>query len=139
MHAPRLDWQRSTRDEHRAVLVLLASAVAFGLALSVLPRKADIVHTFMHRLGFMAPTCGLTRAGLALLRGDFSTAWAYNPAIFLIAPLASAVLVRFAVGRTRGRWLTVHLQLGAGGWAIVVVLAFALWLNQQAHFALLVT
>ncbi len=139
MHSPRLVWRCSARDEHRAVLVLFASAVAFGLALSVLPRKADIVHTFVHRLGFMAPTCGLTRAGLALLRGDFPTAWAYNPAIFLIAPLAGAVLVRFAVGMSRGRWLTVHVQLGAGGWAIAVVLGFALWLNQQAHFALLVT
>ena len=139
VHTPRVDWQRSARDEHRAVLALVASAVAFGLAISLLPRQADIVHTFVHGLGLMAPTCGLTRAGLALLRGDFPTAWSYNPAIFLVAPLASAVLVRFAVGMSRGRWLTVHLQLGAGGWAITVVLAFALWLNQQAHFALLVT
>ncbi|WP_130837258.1 DUF2752 domain-containing protein [Lachnoclostridium sp. Marseille-P6806] len=36
--------------------------------------------------GFPCPACGLTRAALALLRGDFRTAWQMNPSLFLLVP-----------------------------------------------------
>jgi len=132
-----LRWRWSDRDEHRMLLVAAGAVFAFGLAGYLLPRSADFVHAFEHGLGFMAPTCGLTRAGLALLSGDPATAWTYNPAIFLVAPPAVAMLGRFAVGSVTGRWLTVRVQAGPVGRALGVALVVALWLNQQAHFALL--
>lgn len=86
----RLLWRWSDRDEHRTLFLILGAMVAAGSVLRVLPREVDVVHTFEHGLGFMAPTCGLTRGGLALLRGDLATAWSYNPAVFLVAPRSGA-------------------------------------------------
>lgn len=37
--------------------------------------------------GFPCPSCGLTRAGLALLRGEFQKAWEIHPFIYAIAAL----------------------------------------------------
>ncbi len=137
MSSARFAWRWSERDEHRTVLLVLGAAVTLGLLWRVLPREADLVHTFEHGLGFMAPTCGLTRAGLALLGGDLATAWEYNPAIFLVAPLAVALLARFAAGAVAGRWLTFRVNTGRVGRVVGATLVVALWLNQQAHFALL--
>lgn len=139
-HAPlgaRLLWRRSDRDEHRVGFLMVGVAVTVGLVSRVLPRDVDVVHTFEHGLGLMAPTCGLTRAGLALLRGDLATAWTYNPAIFLVAPLAATLLARFAAGVVAGRWLTVRVYTSSVGRLVGAALVIALWLNQQAHFALL--
>lgn len=130
----RVPWHWSTRDEHQVIYVILGGAVVLGLALRVLPRGFDVMHTFEHRLGFMAPTCGLTRAGLALGRGDLAAAWAYNPAILLVAVLALAFVARSAVRMFSGRWLTVDVRLGATGRLVAAALVLALWLNQQAHF-----
>lgn len=133
----RLLWRWSDRDEHRVVFLMTGVAVAVGLVLRVLPRDLDVVHTFEHGLGFMAPTCGLTRAGLALVRGDLATAWSYNPAIFLVAPLAAALVARFASGVVTGRWLTLRVKPGSVGRLIGLAIIVALWLNQQAHFSFL--
>ena len=38
----------------------------------------------MWLFGVPCPACGMTRAGLSLLRLDFSAAFAYNPGIFLV-------------------------------------------------------
>lgn len=44
--------------------------------------------------GFPCPACGLTRAALALLRGDFQTAWQMNPSLFLLVPFVLWCLYR---------------------------------------------
>lgn len=36
--------------------------------------------------GLPCPACGLTRAGLCLLTGQFQQAWTLNPCIFLVVP-----------------------------------------------------
>lgn len=133
----RLLWRWSDRDEHRLVFLMTGVVIFVGLVLRVLPRELDVVHTFEHGLGFMAPTCGLTRGGLALLRGDLATAWRYNPAIFPVALLAAALFVRFASGVVTGRWLTLRVHSGSAGRLLGLAIIVALWLNQQAHFALL--
>ena len=58
----------------------------------------------MWLFGFPCPACGLTRAGLRLIRLDFIGAFSYNPSIFLVpfgvyayakknAPLFAIVIV----------------------------------------------
>lgn len=42
--------------------------------------------------GFLCPGCGVTALFLSLLRGDFSGAWAANPALFLTGPLLLSLL-----------------------------------------------
>ena len=43
-------------------------------------------------IGFPCPSCGLTRAGFAVLRLDFKEAFYYNPLIYLL-PLILCVLI----------------------------------------------
>lgn len=119
------------------MLHVLGGITAFAIALHWLPRRLDVIHTFEHGAGFMAPTCGLTRAGLALFRGDVAGAWTYNPAIFVFALATLAAIVRLLVGVTSRRWLTVHVHAGRWTYVVAGTLVGALWVNQQMHFALL--
>jgi hypothetical protein len=43
-------------------------------------------------IGFPCPSCGMTRAGFAILRFDFEAAFYYNPLIYLL-PLIALVCV----------------------------------------------
>ena len=40
--------------------------------------------------------CGMTRAVLACLHGDFSAAWAYNPRFVVVVPLIAYACLRLA-------------------------------------------
>lgn len=40
--------------------------------------------------------CGMTRAVLACLQGDFSAAWGYNPRFVVVVPLIAFACVRLA-------------------------------------------
>jgi hypothetical protein len=53
-------------------------------------------------LGIPCPGCGLTRATLALARGDLRGALALHPLAPLIAPLFIAAIARAALGYVRG-------------------------------------
>lgn len=47
--------------------------------------------TFHQLTGWQCPGCGSQRALHALLHGDFSAAWGFNPFIFFIVPAAVAL------------------------------------------------
>ena len=64
-----------------AVLVVLASAL--GLAIWSDFPLCPVAGTF----GVPCPGCGLTRATLALLRGDVRAALHFHPLVWLLAPL----------------------------------------------------
>ena len=53
-------------------------------------------------LGIPCPGCGLTRATLALLRGDFRSALSLHPLVFVLAPLFSWAMGSALVGYVRG-------------------------------------
>ena len=65
--------------------------------------------------GIPCPACGLTHAGLALLKLDFAAAWQYNPSIFLWAPLILLMLFR--------RYIQKKSQKALYPLIIIVVLA----------------
>jgi hypothetical protein len=48
-------------------------------------------------LGWPCPGCGLTRAGLALLHGQFAVAWRFHPLVYLVVPSAAALGVKATV------------------------------------------
>jgi hypothetical protein len=129
---------RLAREDHHRLLAPLAAAgllVAGGLALVGLP-PVDL-HGPLHYLGIMDPLCGMTRGTVAVLRGQPGPAWAYNPASPLLVAGAVLALVRWLAGRLTGRWLQVRLRPSRVAWAVGAVALLALWVNQQAHAALL--
>lgn len=44
-------------------------------------------------IGRSCPGCGLTRAGISMLKLDFKAAWNFNPMIFLFVPAALYFLI----------------------------------------------
>ena len=92
----------------------------------------------LHRVGVVGPTCGLTRAGVALAGGDAVAALRYNPAIFLVAGGVAALLTRAGAGLLTHRW--VHGSFRVSWWwaALGVASVLALWVRQQSEAGLLI-
>jgi hypothetical protein len=95
------------------------------------------LHGPLHHLGIMDPLCGLTRGTVAVLHGQLGQAVAYNPASPLLTAGAVLTLGRWLVGRLTGRWLDATLRRTPLTVGLVTALVLALWVNQQAHAALL--
>lgn len=112
-------------------LLIIGVVAAAAFAVFGLPPVSLPMPTFA--FGVVTPTCGLTRASTALARGDVATAWAFNPAVFLVALWTAAAAVRLVLGRATGRWLNVQFRPTRIGWAILGGLFVALWMNQQSH------
>lgn len=62
-----------------AALTLIPPALLSKL-LNYLPLRCPVNFLF----GWHCPTCGLGRATIALLRGDFAKSWAYHPAALIL-------------------------------------------------------
>lgn len=129
----------SHRDGAR--LLTLAALAVWPLALAFskvgLPR-VDLMWQF-HRAGLVGPTCGLTRAAVALAGGDAARAWMLNPAVFLLAVAPPALAARAAVGIATCRWLVLRLPRHWSAAALAAALVAGLWANQQSHAALLLS
>ena len=117
------------------VITLVAYGIAAGLAVFGLPPVS--IHGPLHFVGIMDPLCGMTRAVRFLALGDVGNAIRYNPASPLLAVLSVGILARAAIGACSGRWLVVHAQSSPVLIATSTLLIAALWINQQAHAALL--
>lgn len=76
---------------------------ALGILLLYLIMSQAIFHTacpFALLFGFPCPACGLTRAGLLLLSGQFAAAFAINAAICLWVPfLLYLIVFRYFLGK----------------------------------------
>ena len=129
----------SDRDGARLPTAAALAVWPLALAFSAvgLPR-VDLMWQF-HRVGLVGPTCGLTRAAVALASGDAARAWMFNPAVFVLAAAAAALAARAAVGRATGRWLVLRLPRHWSAAALAAVLVAGLWANQQSHAALLLS
>lgn len=86
-----------------------------------------------HAVGMVEPTCGMTRATMAILRGDLAIAWRFNPGAFAVVAFGIVGVVRWAIGAVSHRWINVsggHRRLFL---SVAVVLFAALWAYQQTH------
>ncbi len=76
--------------------------------------------------GYPCPGCGLTRAALAVVRGDFATALAFHPLVFVVGPAAVGYLCLAAVDVLWPlRWFR---SASAARWGSRLALALALLL-----------
>jgi len=108
-------------------MVGLFVAAIVGLGLPVCPSAT--------LLGIPCPGCGLTRATLAALRGDFAGALHFHPLVFLLAPLFGALAGSAAWNYVRGplaaqsprqRSLWTHRATTITS-SLLVALVFAVW------------
>lgn len=115
----------------------LTRAVAFGAAAAVMLALVGGMPFALpmptHSVGVVDPTCGLTRASIAIARGDLASAWRFNPAAFVLAGIGVAVAVRTVWGLTRHRWATIRLPMTAPRIAMVVVMLAGWWAYQQSN------
>jgi hypothetical protein len=86
------------RSPVKRALILLAIASVIGL---IIAYRVPVCPTATF-LGIPCPGCGLTRATLALFRGDFSTALRFHPLVFLLSPLFAYLALNAAWGYVRG-------------------------------------
>lgn len=78
----------------------MALAGAYALAASDKTEATPPLCLFRRLTGYPCPTCGATRMGLALLRGQWLEALRLNPLVFaLVFGAASALLVRIGFAR----------------------------------------
>ncbi len=71
----------------KVILAAVAAGLAAWLAL-VDPVTSPAPQCIFRRLtGYDCPGCGTQRAIHAIFRGDIASAWDFNPALFIAAPL----------------------------------------------------
>jgi hypothetical protein len=114
------------RRESPALRALIAAtALACVAAVLLAPFKLCL---FAILLRIPCPGCGMTRALLATLRGDFHQAFALNPLALVVAPWTSAAVVRHAIAyvRTGDAWRVPATprgeQLAASALLVLLVL-----------------
>lgn len=103
----------------RGARVLVAVGVVGALLVSGLPLCPVAFFS-----GLPCPGCGLTRAGLCLLRGDVGEAIHYSPLAPVVVPFVGLVVARGSWLYVRGRkelpprWIT---RGALGLWALLIV------------------
>lgn len=85
--------------------------------------------------GWPCPGCGLTRASLALLQGQFERALQLHPLVPVLLPLLGLVVARGFADGIGGRWaarsakLWSALRLESNAfWLLLTVLVLGVWL-----------
>lgn len=123
----------SDSDELRWVTVLTLGGVGLALVLALIGNLPFDLPMPTHAVGWVTPTCGLTRGSTELVRGHLARAWQFNPASLLVVAFAAFGLGRALWARVSGQWLTLRVRPGRIGWALVLLAVVGLWANQQAH------
>jgi len=112
----------------------IASHPAVALALAGVLMCADLwVCPFAALWSVPCPGCGLTRAALLLLRGDWLGAWRMHPLSPLLVPLFGVLVTAELVGVVRGRapWDRAALSRHADRAApLLLALLLGVWLSR---------
>lgn len=129
----------SGADETRWVTFAILGGLALGLVLVLIGGTPWDTPMPTHSFGWVEPTCGLTRGSTALLRGDVSLAWRYNPTSFLIIGGAITWLLRTVVGSLTGRWLNIRIRPTPAIWLGLAAAVVLLWAVQQSNAEFIIT
>ena len=109
---------RVKKDIAELKWAIIAVIAYFALSGRILGSVCPLVYI----TGFPCPSCGLTRAGLAVLHLDFGRAWEMHPFIFLIGLwVLAAAYERYGKGRDG---LSFHLKLAGGAMIAGMVLFY---------------
>lgn len=125
------------RNSHPALTIIAILGVPATLFLAIYGLPPIDVHGPLHYLGVMGPTCGVTRGVMWFTRGEFATAWAYNPISLLMVPAAVILLGRAIYGWSTGRWFNLTVSRSRWLAVLIVVGIVALTIRQQLNIDLL--
>ncbi|MDT0300843.1 DUF2752 domain-containing protein [Streptomonospora wellingtoniae] len=128
-----------THDGHRWVLYVAVGGLLAGAAMAVFGLPPVELHSPLHYMGVMMPTCGATRAVWAAMSGDLAMSLRYNPLGIVLVAGAFATLLRLAAGLVTGRWVNVRVVSWPAAAVVATVLVIALEVNQQLNRDLLQT
>lgn len=117
----------------RFVTRLSAGGVLATVVLAKVGRLPFDLPMPTHAIGWVEPTCGMTRGVTAIARGKFDLAWRFNPASYLVAGVGLLGVVRSIVGISTRRWINVAIRLDVRRSVMLVVALATLWAYQQAH------
>jgi hypothetical protein len=113
---------------HWAVMIVLAwCGLGVAALLLAVHLNQPVQLCLLKRLtGLPCPTCGFTRGALSFLHGHIVQAWLYNPLLYSVLALFSAVVgVRVIFGRAMRVSLTRTERRAA--WILAMALFFANW------------
>ena len=108
-------------------LILSVSVVcAVSLAISVYHFASGRGCIFLSLMGLPCPSCGLTRANLAFLRGDIAVAFGYHP-VFFMPQLLGLLGLGYAALKKYRRWLLLAI-------VICITVFISVWIVRIAFF-----
>lgn len=111
-------WVDGDRYATLTRIAMAGSVLAMVFAAVGLPPLP--LHSPLHYIGVMAPSCGLTRGTVALVGGFHGDAIRYNPASPLVVLGGITLIARATAGAVTGRWLDVRFCLERLGWLLAV-------------------
>ena len=110
--------------------IFLISLVLAGIYIRLSGQAFETVYflpcIFKGVTGIPCPGCGMTRACLAILQGEFSTAWRYHPVSFLLIGLS--ILIVFQPEYAQETWGAISLIKQEIIVSILILLCLGLWL-----------
>ena len=116
----------------KIAVAFAAGSAGIAGAAEYLPRLRSVlppcpVHTLT---GLQCPGCGSTRMTLALLRGEISAAFGYNPlALLFVALVAGWSGWQGWHGLRHNRFVEMALPAATGRWVLWIVCAFTIARN----------
>lgn len=129
----RVDASLGPADEQVLVTRLAVGGPIIAAVLALIGGMPFDLPMPTHLVGWVEPTCGLTRGSTAIVRGDFALAWRYNPASFAVMVFGVVGLLRAAGGMLAGRWLNIEARIGPLGWIALAFGFVLLGLHQQSN------
>jgi hypothetical protein len=127
------------RDGSPAITRLALGGLLLALVLARIGNLPFDIPMPTHAFGWVEPTCGLTRGSTALVRGDPTLAWRFNPASYLVLATGLLVVVRAAFGLVTGRWVNVAGRIRFPGWVLLVAVLVVLEIHQQGNATFVMT
>lgn len=110
----------------RLALAALAVVAAVSAALQLAPGEVSLLPCPVRlATGVPCPGCGMTRASIALARGDLGGALELQPLALLVVPLLVAVAL--APAWSHRQWRRLGSPLRSGVLLAAFVLAIGLW------------
>lgn len=121
----------SSRTLAAVFLVGLAAAALWSVLSGTPATELHLLPCPIHAAtGVACPGCGMTRACLALARGELAAAWSLHPFAYFLVPLAA--LLAFWPNGSRRAWSRVPTPIRSAAVGLSLCAVLGLWITRLA-------